>query len=62
VSKWSEGFDDIDYQTGSDFGLPLHIAVMLGKESIVKALVENQAQEADGECMSCLFHPVNQPP
>jgi hypothetical protein len=40
VSKWTEEFDDIDYQAGSDFGLPLHIAVMLGREGIVKTLVE----------------------
>ena len=59
MSKWTEEFDGIDDQTGSEFGLPLHIAVMLGKQSIVGALVENQAEAADGSCMSCLSHPVN---
>ncbi|KAJ7240245.1 hypothetical protein C8J57DRAFT_102581 [Mycena rebaudengoi] len=50
---------NIKKNRGSQFGLPIHIATMRGKKEIVEALVENQPQEADGECMLCSSRPAH---
>ena len=42
--------DDIECKVGSEFGAPLHIAILLGKKSIVEALVKDKAEAADCTC------------
>ena len=45
----------------SEFGAPLHIAILLGEQSIVEALVEDRGEDADCYCTQRLFTGVNQP-
>ena len=42
--------NDIECELGSEFGAPLHIAILLGKMSIVEALVKDKAEVADCTC------------
>ena len=42
--------DDIECELGSEFGAPLHIAILLNKKNIVEALVKDKAEEADDRC------------
>ena len=60
VSESIKEGDKIECELGSEFGAPLHIAILLDKKNIVEALVKDKAEEADDRCERCLVSLENQ--
>ena len=62
VSERTEESGVIERGVESEFGAPLHVAILLDKKEIVEELVKEGVREADCHCAQHLFNQLNQPP